>query len=92
MAYATSNPPILVRHGVAAKGQRWVYQSTDNASTVAGSKYFSNGQALGMKVNDIVEVTDTDASPAAVTFHIVTAVASDGVTVSAGSDVGIAAS
>lgn len=58
MAYATTNPPTLF--GQAIAGQRiWLYVSADAIATVNTAAYFSNGDALGLKVNDIVWVIDT---------------------------------
>ncbi len=97
MAYVTSNPPVCVREG-GVGGQSpalWVYTSTDAASVVDGSGYFTNGGALGMKVNDRVEVTDNDASPVTVTLHRVVSVSatspgavdlSDGTTIITGTN------
>ena len=75
MAYSTSTPPSKVLSDIGNQGpQRWTYKSADAAATVAGAGYFTNGLALGMKVNDIVEVVDT-ATPL-VTDHRVTTVSS----------------
>lgn len=61
MAYSTSNPPALVTQRVGANsGAIWMYLSTDAAATVNGANYFSNGDELGMKVNDSVRIVDTD--------------------------------
>lgn len=71
MPYATSNPPALKSPvPVAGAGQTWVYQSTDALGTVAGAGYFTNGNALGMKVGDLVEVAKTDTN--AISLHRVT--------------------
>lgn len=63
MAYATTNPPALKtqRVGSGTGGATWSYASTDNAAAVNAADYFSNGDELGMKVGDIVEIHDTDA-------------------------------
>lgn len=64
MAYATSNPPQLVIGAITGTGtQLWSYRSTDDAATVNTAGYITNGGALGMRVGDLVSVTDTDASP-----------------------------
>lgn len=61
MAYSTSNPPALVTQRVGASaGGIWYYVSADAAATVNGADYFSNGDALGMKVNDSVRIVDSD--------------------------------
>lgn len=74
MAYSTSNPPRLVVGNIGSSGiQIWDYRSTDAAATVDAANYFTNGGSLGMRVGDIVFVTDTDASPVIVTMHQVSA-------------------
>lgn len=77
MAYATSNPPVKVTAGIGSFQELWMYASTDIHTTVAGADYFSNGHALGMRVNDVVIVTKTSATIGA-TLHVVTAVTTDG--------------
>jgi len=76
MAYATTNPPILVSRGIAGYGNVWHYSSADAAATVDGDGYITDGDALGMKVNDMVLVVDT-ATPL-VTSHRVASVTSGG--------------
>ena len=59
MAYATANPPRLISQGAGAStGSLWHYTDGDPIATVIGADYFSDGTALGMKVNDTVIVTD----------------------------------
>lgn len=76
MTYSTSVPPILISQGIAGQYATWRYNSTDGASTVDASGYITNGGNLGMKVGDLVIVTDTDASPVIVTTHRVVTVSS----------------
>jgi hypothetical protein len=60
MAYDTANPPILVSYApITGSGKRWRYVSADAKATVDAAGYITNGGALGMKVDDIVEVDDT---------------------------------
>jgi hypothetical protein len=74
MAYATSNPPVLFAQPVGGgAGKVWVYRSTDDAATVDGANYFTNGGTLGLTVGDIMYVIDTDASPVITTLHQVSA-------------------
>lgn len=73
MAYSTSNPPALLSQSVGGDFRVWRYRSTDDAATVDGANYFTNGGDLGLKVGDIVWVTDTDASPVITTLHQVSA-------------------
>lgn len=87
MAYSTTNPPGLsvspLVGGTEAgttpsgpvtqrPGQTWLYVSTDTAATVAGSGYFTNGKALGMRVGDTLYATKSDTN--ATTIHRVTVV------------------
>lgn len=72
MAYAVTNPPVLVAQPIAALGI-WVYSSTDVSTDVDASGYFTNGYQLGMKVGDVVHVIETDNSYLH-TVHSVTAV------------------
>jgi hypothetical protein len=71
MAYATSNPPVLVSQTIAGGPKQWVYSSVDADSLVQVSGYFSNGYDLGMRAGDTVMVIDNDASPIAVVHHVV---------------------
>ena len=59
MAYSTSNPPSLVSQTIGGGPKVWVYTSTDAVADVDAAGYFSNGEALGMAVGDVVNVVDT---------------------------------
>lgn len=59
MAYSTSAPPRVLAQSVGGGGSIWLYVSTDAIATVNTSGYFSNGDALGMKVGDTVIVRDS---------------------------------
>lgn len=76
MTYAATNPPALVSQRVGGGGAVWSYSSTDDVATVTGSDYFSNGDALGMQVGDLVNIFDTDGGDGGVAF--VTAVTAGG--------------
>ena len=79
MAYVTTNPPKLELSTFNASGTSiWSYKSTDAAAVVDGDGYITNADDLGMKVNDLVFVTDTDASPPIVTSHRVATVTAGG--------------
>jgi hypothetical protein len=70
MSYSTSTPPKLLAGSMASTGPSlWTYESTDAAATVDAANYFTNAAQLGMKVGDLILVTDTDASPPIVTIH-----------------------
>lgn len=77
MAYATTNPPNQIAEGVGSSPALWLYASTDVHTDVDATDYFSNGDALGMKVNDVVIVVKTSATIGA-TLHVVTAVTAGG--------------
>lgn len=75
MAYVLTNPPKCLMPTIGGFGPSiFTYQSTDAATVVDQSGYISNARDLGMKVGDVVFVTDTDASPIVMTTHIVTAI------------------
>lgn len=78
--YATTNPPYMITQRLGGSGVAlWVYSSVDAATLVQVSGYFTNGYSLGMRAQDIVFVIDNDASPMAVTCHVVqTSTASTG--------------
>lgn len=84
MAYATSNPPALISQGIGGFWRLWAYKSTDAATAVRVSGYFTNGWALGMRQGDAVMVIDTDASPIAMQICIVTSATSTAVDLSDG--------
>ena len=73
MAYATTNPPKCMVPGMGSGNAIWVYASTDVHTDVDAAGYFTDGEALGMKVNDVVIVIKTTATIGA-TLHSVTAV------------------
>lgn len=82
MAYATTNPPrlqVCAFNDQTGQSNKWLYTSTDNAAAVRVSGYFTDGADLGMSVDDLVEVTDNDASPVTVTDHRVVSVSATGV-------------
>jgi hypothetical protein len=72
MAYATTLPPALVTQSVGAAPALWLYASADVHTDVDATDYFTNGNALGMRVNDVVIVIKTTATIGA-TLHVVTA-------------------
>ncbi len=77
MAYATTNPPILIAPRIGSGIALWIYSHTDVHTDVDAADYFSNGDALGMKVNDIILVSKTTATVGA-TIHTVSAVTAGG--------------
>ena len=60
MAYSTSNPPRLIAQSVGTNGGAlWMYVSGDAVATVKGAGYITNGGDLGMRVNDVVIISDS---------------------------------
>jgi len=58
MAYVTTNPPAKIAQTLTGGGV-WLYKSADVDSDVNASGYFTNGDALGMLLGDLVFVIDT---------------------------------
>jgi hypothetical protein len=77
MAYAATNPPRQVVQGLAGSPSLWIYNSTDVHTDVDATDYFTNGDDLGLKVNDCVIVQKTSATIGA-TLHTVTVVTAGG--------------
>lgn len=77
MAYATTNPPVCAVPRIGSGPALWLYVSEDVHTDVDETDYFSNGHALGMKVNDTVIVTKSTATIGC-TIHTVTTVTSGG--------------
>ena len=75
MAYSNSGLRCLIP-GVGDGPGIWTYHSTDAHTDVDATDYFTDGDAFGMKVNDIVFVVDTDAVSG--TMHVVTVVTTGG--------------
>jgi len=62
MSYSTSNPPTLLVPSIGNKPALWAYQSTHTSTETLASNFFSNGAGLGMKVGDLVLVTNTTSA------------------------------
>lgn len=84
MTYSTSNPPILIAQGIGGALKTFKYSSTDGTASVDGSGYFTNGYALGMRAGDHVVSLDNDASPLALTSHVVNSASASTVDLSEG--------
>jgi hypothetical protein len=77
MAYSTSNPPRLMVARMGNTGpQIWSYYDDDARATVNGADYFTDGDALGMAVGDLLIHWDTTNS--LMTLHQVTTVTAGG--------------
>lgn len=78
MTYAATNPPRVIVPAQPGGGNNlWHYKSADVHTDVDAADYFSNGHALGMRVDDVVIVAKTTATIGA-TIHVVTAVTEGG--------------
>lgn len=71
MAYTTATLNLVTQR-VGGSPAVWIYTNTDAHTDVDASAYFTDGEAKGMKVNDVVIVVDTDTSTC--TIHMVSAV------------------
>lgn len=88
MPYAVTNPPALIIQSIAGP-RTWQYTSVDVAGTVDAAGYFTNGDALGMKVNDLVIVNDT-TTPLQTTHVVQTVTAGGAANVGLGTTIGSA--
>ena len=77
MAYSATNPPQMIGSRVGGGLALWLYAHTDIHTDVDGTDYFTNGSALGMKVNDVLISVKTTATIGA-TVHSVTTVTAGG--------------
>jgi hypothetical protein len=86
MAYTSANLNLVVPSFTNATGESgtWTYYSTDNATTVDVPGYFSDALAKGVKVNDLIYVVDSDASPVIVTAHRAVSYSGTTLTISTG--------
>lgn len=86
MAYSTSNPPNLISMGPIARGANrpkiWEYSSTDPATDVDAVGYFTDGDALGLNVGDLMIVLDSDTSTTMTLHRVITVTAGGAATVS----------
>lgn len=78
MAYVTTNPPNKIADALAGGPTLWLYKSADAKATVIAASYITNAVDLGMKVGDLVLISDTTTPLSSLT--IVSAVAAAGST------------
>lgn len=88
MAYSTSSPPMLIAQNIMGTRKLWFYASTDAAGTVDASGYITDGYNLGMRAGDFVLVLDSDASPLALTAHVVSSSSTTATDLSDGVNIG----
>ena len=79
-ASSVTNPPVKVSDAIAGGPSIWVYASSDASGTVDSAGYFSDGQALGMRKNDIVHGIQTSTGTPKGYLGVITAVSSTGAT------------
>ena len=93
MAYSTSAPPVLITQAMA--GVRiWFHTSADATAAADASGFITDGQLLGMKVNDMVIHDDSTTDATAITMHKVISLStsddsvdlSDGVVIGSATD------
>lgn len=82
MAY-TSSGLALTAQRVGGGGAVWNYASTDVHTDVDATGYFTDGNARGMKVGDVVHVIETDNSYAQTTHSVTISTANGAATISA---------
>jgi hypothetical protein len=79
MAYETANPPVCMAERFGSGPAIWVYVDGDaHSGTIDVDDYFSNGDNLGMKVNDIVLVVGGVGGTLTGTMHVVETVTAGG--------------
>jgi hypothetical protein len=84
MAYDTTvAKPVLVASAFGGGPALWIYNSTDIHTDVDASGYFTDGDALGMKVGDMVLVGKTSATIGATLHYVQTVTAGGAATVAA---------
>jgi len=76
MAYTSANLSLAVAAGPAGQ-QIWTLHGTDVHTDADASDFISDGDARGMRVNDILFYTKTTAT-IGVTMHTVTVVTAGG--------------
>jgi hypothetical protein len=79
---------MLLTQNIFGTRKVWFYASVDAAATVDASGYITNGYDLGMRAGDVVLVLDTDASPLALTAHVVSSSTTTATDLSNGVDIG----
>lgn len=80
MAYGSTNPPAVVSQRIGGGPALWIYKSTTEASIDAlATKYFANGESLGMRVGDLVfAVSNTDGTTVQFTIGCICSISSTG--------------
>jgi len=86
MAYSSANLNLITPSFTNNTGEIgvWSYYSTDAATAVDVPGYISDAKEKGIKVNDLIYVVDSDASPVIVTLHRAISYSGDTLTISTG--------
>lgn len=83
MAYATTNPPKLLVPRMGTGTAMWAYTSTDVHTDVDATDYFTNGDALGLKVGDVMVVSKSTATIGTTIHYVQTVTAGGAATIAA---------
>jgi hypothetical protein len=60
MAYTTDTLRLLAAVKDGDTPQLWSYENADSVSTIQNASYFADGQTKGLRVGDVIMVTDPD--------------------------------
>ncbi len=83
MAYVVTNPPICLVSSIGSAPSLWVYTSTDVHTDVDAAGYFTDGDALGLKVGDVMLVSKSSATIGTTIHYVQTVTAGGAATVAA---------
>lgn len=84
------NVPALVTQGIGGKDaapRMWIYKSTHISSDIEAANFFTDGQALGMNVGDLL--FHTGSTTYVITAHSVVAVGATTTDLGVGTTVGL---
>lgn len=87
MAYSSTlnHPAQISSRGRSTESALWSYHSTHGATEILVAGFFTDAQALGMRVGDVVmSIQATTGSSYSITLAPITAVSSTGGTVASG--------
>lgn len=62
MAYEPNKLSLAMSGDIQGDGQMWIYKGTDAAADVDAAGYFTDGEAKGMKVGDMVWAYEPDGT------------------------------
>ena len=73
MAYVPTAPPVLIVPHVGDGPGLWLFSGADAHTAIDADDYVSNGDDIGMRLNDAVIYMDT-ATPGSTVHHVRTPV------------------